>query len=92
MKEILLKHNFQWLNQQFETGIQREELTDVIKALQVRHVIAISGARRAGKSFLYKQIIFHLLQNNINSQNILQINFEDPFFLHFRNDSSIILF
>jgi len=88
MKEIILSHNYQWYNT-FDTGIKRDILDNIIKALSVRHIIAISGARRSGKSYIFKQIIEYLIDNGVQKENIFQINFEDPFFISSRNDVTI---
>lgn len=90
MKEILLKQNFHWHTQDFETGIQREILDRIVQALDVRHVIAISGARRSGKSYLFRQLIRYLLNHATPPENILQINFEDPFFISAQDDANLL--
>ncbi len=89
MKEVLLKHNYQWHDRSFDTGIKRDLLAKIIKTLDIRHVVAISGARRSGKSYIFRQLIKHLIDSGVKRENILQINFEDPFFISLRNDISI---
>jgi len=90
MKNLLLKHNYQWADNDFDTGIPRELLSQIIVSLKAKHVIAISGARRSGKSYLFRQTIRELLNRGISSNNIVQINFEDPFFVGKRDDTAII--
>jgi hypothetical protein len=82
MQELLRKHNPIWFGQQLETGIERSTLHPIVSFLSVPHIIAISGARRSGKSFLLKQLIMHLLRTNIPASNIVSMNFEDPFFVN----------
>ncbi len=89
MKEVLLKHNYQWHDRSFDTGIKRDLLAKIIKTLDIRHVVAISGARRSGKSYIFRQLIKHLIDSGVKRENILQVNFEDPFFISLRNDISI---
>jgi len=90
MKEIFLKHNYHWYNEDFDTGIERNILDKIVKALAVPHIIAISGARRSGKSYLFRQLIKYLLNSGVHPENILQINFEDPFFISAREDVSVL--
>lgn len=88
--EILIKQNFQWITNDFETGAKRELLPTILSSLPARHIVAISGARRSGKSYLFRQIIHELLSLEINLENILQVNLEDPWFIHFRNEINIL--
>ena len=90
MKEILIKQNIHWHNRDFETGIGREILLKIIPALDIRHVIAISGARRSGKSYLFRQMIRFLMDQGHPPENILQVDFEDPFFISVREDANFI--
>ena len=90
MKEVLLKHNYQWRDRSFDAGIKRKLLEKIIKTLDIRHVVAISGARRSGKSYIFRQLVKHLINFGVKRENILQLNFEDPFFISFRNDITIL--
>lgn len=90
INEILLKHNYQWNNSPFETGINREILLKVLNVLEARHVAAITGARRSGKSYLFRQIIRSLLDDGIKAENICQINFEDPWFIPHRESPDVL--
>lgn len=80
MRDLLLKHNPQWAGVATSTGIKRELTQSLITALSIQPIQVITGARRSGKSFLFRQLIAHLLENKVPSSNILFINFEDPFF------------
>lgn len=44
-------------------------------------VITITGARRAGKSYIMRQMARRLSEKGMNKKNILFVNFEDPRFL-----------
>ena len=91
MKEILYKHNEQWTGHRAETGISRKLLAKLIDALEVKHVIAIAGPRRSGKSYLFRQLLDHL-QTTLSTplENTLKINFEDPYFIHRKEDPTLL--
>lgn len=90
MKDILYKHNIQWSVSEITTGVTRNLLAKIINALSVKHIIAIAGARRSGKSYIFRQIIKHLQHNDVSAENIFQINFEDPYFIHRKNDPELL--
>ena len=90
MKDLLLKQNTHWQKADIAAGNRRDILGKILQYLDVRHVIAIAGARRSGKSYLFRQIIDHLTQGSASPQNILQINFEDPFFVQRRESPDVI--
>ncbi len=90
MRDLLLKHNRHWSGTEMETGIKREITTTLLSALDVNHIIAISGARRSGKSYLFRQILSHLLNSSVPAENILFINFEDPFFAVLNNSTEVL--
>ncbi len=79
--EILGKWNF-W-GREIDTVVLREKytdrLTDFVKADKV---ISIVGVRRCGKSCIAKQIAKKLIEEGIEKERILIINFEDPDFEH----------
>ena len=61
------------------TGIQRPfYLKKLTELLQNKQVLAITGARRSGKSFLMRQLAKCLIKQGIDKNNILIINLEDP--------------
>lgn len=78
-KELLDKIqdlNF-WYKEQ-ETGLKRDELGEALRfADDKRLALVISGVRRAGKTFLTKQILKEKLKI-IKPEQTLRINFEDP--------------
>ena len=90
MKEILLKHNEHWSGKKRDTGISRVLLPKLIDSLEVKHIVAISGSRRSGKSYLFRQIHEYLSDSGISSDNILKINFEDPYFIHRKDDPKLL--
>lgn len=90
MRDLLLKHNQHWSGKVPDIGIKRDLTKHLISALSIQHIIAITGARRSGKSYLFRQLIAHLLDTNVQPANILFINFEDPYFAINRNESEIL--
>lgn len=66
-----------WFKEQ-ETGLKREELDGVLKFVEDKQMaLVIAGVRRAGKTFLTKQILKESLKT-IKPEQTLRINFEDP--------------
>ena len=77
---ILNDWNF-WEKDQ-ETGIKRAAyLVRLRKLIKSEQVIVITGARRAGKSFLMRQLARDLIEQGVDQKNILIVNFEDPRFV-----------
>ena len=89
MQELLRKHNPIWFGKMLKTGIERSCLQQIVSFIPVPHMIAISGARRSGKSYILKQLIMHLLQTKTPPENILSLNFEDPYFIN-HNDIEVL--
>jgi hypothetical protein len=77
--EVLSKWNF-W-NREIETGIPRRDYTDkLVEFLKYDKVISIIGVRRAGKSFIIRQLAKELIKNGLDRQKTLMVNFEEPVF------------
>ena len=77
--EILQDWNF-W-KKDLESGIERPTYLNRLKDfLKTGQIVVITGARRAGKSFLMRQLIKSLIYNGVKRNNILMVNFEDPRF------------
>jgi predicted AAA+ superfamily ATPase len=77
--EILEDWNF-W-NRSLETGIERSfYLSQLEKLLTTRQIIVVTGARRSGKSFLMRQLAKKLIENGVEKNSTLIVNFEDPRF------------
>ncbi len=81
MKNFLVELNRHWSGEKFQAGTKRELLKAILDIVDLDQVIAITGIRRCGKSFLLKQIINQLLKNKIAPKNILFINFDYPAFI-----------
>ena len=55
-----------------------DKLDDLLKG--TNQVITITGARRSGKSYIMRQMCRRLIDNGVDKNNILFVNFEDPRF------------
>jgi len=85
IEEMILEQNDQW-ELDFEIGGVKRKLFDgFIAQINTRAVFAVAGPRRAGKSFFMSQIIGHLISQKVPRENILNINFEHPFFVSQNN-------
>jgi hypothetical protein len=69
----------------FETNglIDRELREDYNSLIKTKHIIAITGVRRCGKSTLMSLIARFLLKKEVKKENILYINFESEHFIDF---------
>lgn len=77
--QILDDWNF-W-NRDQKIGVSRPLYISRLKALfSSNQVITITGPRRAGKSFIMRQMIKNLINNGHKSKDIMHVNFEDPRF------------
>ncbi|MBI4042553.1 MAG: ATP-binding protein [Deltaproteobacteria bacterium] len=64
-----------------EAGIERGGYLDKLEGfMRSDYVITITGPRRAGKSYLMRQMMRKLREEGIKRENLLFVNFEDPRF------------
>lgn len=77
----ILKDWNEWENQQ-DIGTIRSVYLNRLEALITgsNQIITITGPRRAGKSYLMRQMARRLSDKGIKRENILFVNFEDPRF------------
>jgi len=77
----ILKDWNDWENQQ-DIGTVRSVYLDRLEALieGSNQIITITGPRRAGKSYLMRQMARRLSDKGVKRENILFVNFEDPRF------------
>ena len=74
--DIVAELNF-WYKEQ-DIGIERSELKEVIKIVDMKGIAAIVlGVRRAGKTYLAKQILKKKIKQKTKKEQTLYINFED---------------
>lgn len=78
IETYLYEQNIHWQGTLYNAGTRREALDDLLKLMDIDHILAISGVRRCGKSFLMKQIINALIEHKIPPENILLVNLELP--------------
>ena len=57
--------------------LKRAFFGEVVKNINIPHIIAISGVRRTGKSTLLKQVINHLISNGVPRKNILYFSYDE---------------
>jgi len=70
--------------------INRKEYLDRLISLKDKRVIKIiTGVRRCGKSTLMEIFRDYLLQNGVNKENIISINFEDYDFYELRDPDKL---
>lgn len=80
LESYLVEQNLHWIGRRYYAGVRRELLDDISRLLDMDHILAISGVRRCGKSFLMKQVINRLLDQSVTPENILMVNFDFPAF------------
>jgi hypothetical protein len=85
IKSMLLEQ-FQTFWQR-ETGIERTQLAEIIRATELPHAVIISGLRRVGKSTLLAQ-----LAHRLGSDKFYYVNFEDERFLGFEVENANYLY
>lgn len=79
--KILEDWNF-W-KKDLNVGVIRDSYLGVLeKMLHSEQVKIITGARRSGKSFLMRQLAYHLIKGGVDKKQILIVNFEDPRFVN----------
>ncbi|NOY58585.1 MAG: ATP-binding protein [Calditrichaeota bacterium] len=80
LEDYLYEQNLHWQGQQFDAGTERELLISLLPFMELDHILAISGIRRCGKSYLMKQLINDLLDKGTPPENIFFANLELPGF------------
>lgn len=61
------------------TGIERKTYLDRLHALsQTNQVVVVTGTRRAGKSYIMRQMAHKLIKEGVAPKDTLIINLEDP--------------
>lgn len=62
-----------------EIGVLRADyLKKINRLLASNQILAIMGPRRAGKSYIMRQLMNQLAKSGVNKKQLLFINFEDP--------------
>ena len=86
MEKVVLSQNRHW-NKPYEDLYERDVFADLVKKLDVKHIQVLQGIRRSGKSTLFKLLINHL-SLEIDPQEILYVNLDDPFFIPYSDDAT----
>jgi len=86
MKNIILSQNKHWKTPYINL-YERDVFNELVKRIDLKHIQVLQGIRRSGKSTLFKLLINHLSQE-IDPQEILYINLDDPFFIPYSNDAT----
>jgi predicted AAA+ superfamily ATPase len=81
MEKVILSQNKHW-DKPYEELYDREIFEKLKRNLQTKQIQVIQGIRRSGKSTLFKLMINHL-SKEIDSEEILYVNLDDPFFISF---------
>lgn len=78
----LEKVNEWWITSNIDLPglLKRDCFETIIKELDSKRAIQITGPRRAGKTTVMKQTVSHLLQNDIPPTDILYLSMDDPVF------------
>ncbi len=86
-EQVIVDQNPHWAGSLYQEGVRREVLDQMVKYLDLPHVVSLVGVRRAGKSTLARQAINHLIrEEGLNPRHILFLNLETPQFSRYRND------
>ena len=86
MEKVILSQNKHW-NKPYSGLYDRDIFPDLVKKLDVKHIQVLQGIRRSGKSTLFKLLINHL-SLEIDPQEILYVNLDDPFFIPYSDDAA----
>ena len=74
---LMSEWNF-WGNKGISTGVERREYVDrITKLLDSVKVVALSGIRRSGKSFIVGQVIRELIERGVRPEDTLVIRLDD---------------
>ncbi len=84
MNNVLISQNKHW-GKEYSSLYERDVFLKLVNNLNTKHIQVLQGIRRSGKSSLFKLMINHLSQE-IDPQEILYINLDDPFFTKYSND------
>ncbi|MCP4663293.1 MAG: ATP-binding protein [bacterium] len=79
-----------WGQGGFEPGIDREVLGALLPWLDRPELIAICGLRRCGKSTLMRQLVRSLVERGLPPRDSLFVNFEEPIFLEWELDVTVL--
>lgn len=76
--QVLESYNPWWKGKKIDIKIKREILGEIFQEISSPYVIDIRGARRAGKTYLFYNIINHLIEKGVSPERIIYFFVEDP--------------
>ena len=81
-KKILeILHDWNFWKEELNSGINRKSYFEkCLRFFKTNVIVSIIGVRRAGKSYIMRQIIKNLIEKKVDKKNILMVNFEDQRF------------
>ncbi|MBU4082786.1 ATP-binding protein [Patescibacteria group bacterium] len=86
-EKFIVEQNEHWEKELANTGFPRMIVSDLVKYLNIRQIVALIGVRRSGKSTVAKQLIKFLIEEKkVDPANILFLNLESPLLNRFKND------
>ncbi|MFZ3074187.1 MAG: ATP-binding protein [Minisyncoccales bacterium] len=85
-EQLLVEQNRQWRGGLLEAGFERGITNDLMGYVSIKHIVALLGVRRCGKSTVLKQIINRLIGQKVPPENILFLNLETPLLETYKND------
>ena len=79
MKDLLYQYNPWWEKDDFRAEIKQRDryLSQMIRYLNNKQIIILTGLRRVGKTSLMKLVIKDLLTSEIKPENILYVSLDD---------------
>ena len=78
---IQILYDWNFCNKDQKIGILRPSYLSRLESLfSSNQVITITGPRRAGKSFIMRQMAKRLINSGYDPKNIMHVNLEDPRF------------
>ena len=86
MNNVIISQNKHW-NTPYTDLYKRDVFSELVKKLELKHIQVLQGIRRSGKSTLFKLLINHL-SKEVDPQEILYINLDDPFFIPYSDDAT----
>lgn len=88
MDKALVLQNLHWGGQPYLNLFTRETLNSLVKKLPLKEIQVLLGVRRSGKSTLFKLLINHLLEQQIDPKSIVYVNLDDPFYKDIWTDAT----
>ncbi|MCC4771373.1 AAA family ATPase [Methanosarcina sp. DH2] len=83
MKQLMKMWNPWWTEREVPDSRKRisrpDTLEKILKILDIREIVCITGVRRCGKSTVMYQAIDHLIGKGVAPENILYFNLDEPF-------------